>query len=149
MQNQPQTSMQDLVIRAKTACIDFTTLLTEENEALKNNQMDILEKKYKLKRQAAAKMEALLNEVQTSQGAIKQDRAATDELGELQVVINNYQQNARKNVLLLRAAHDATTSFLNLVKEAVSKHKPKVSTYGDQGHLEEKTSPTNLVDTSI
>lgn len=121
----------ETVTKALEACKALTGLLAEENKELKARNTKRIEEFYKEKRHLAVKMETLLKEVKTLPAEEKNSR----NMGELEVAINNYQTHARQNLLLLRAAHEATANFLTLVREAIERKKTKAETYSKEGQI--------------
>lgn len=143
------TQAVQLVTSVIESCEKFTTLLLEENEALKDRKLSEVEEKLKEKRHLAAKVEKLLSTLKASFTQVKNDQSATDKLSQLTTVVNNYQKAARKNTVLLQAAHTATSDFINLVRSAVESKKPKVQTYGETGNMRQTENTTKLIDKDI
>ena len=133
----------ELVMNAIATCDAFCEHLDYENDALENRDIDAVEQGTKTKRHLGAKLEGILKDVSARRDQIKSDTQAVKELQNLQAAIDHYQTKARKNVVLLSAAHEATAQFLNMVRQAVHKLKPKTSVYGQTGQVEEKTTSTN------
>lgn len=133
----------ELVMNAIATCDAFCEHLDFENKALENRDIDAVEEGTKTKRHLGAKLEGVLKDVKTQRDLIKADVQAVRELQNLQTAIDLYQTKARKNVVLLSAAHEATAQFLNMVRQAVIKLKPKATTYGQEGQLEQRSSGKN------
>lgn len=139
----------ELVNNTIESCEKFAVLLHEENALIQNRDIEGVEQKYKEKRHLAAKVEKLLSSVKESIQSIKADNDAMGRLGELQVCVDNYQSEARKNMVLLQAAHSATSDFLQLVRRAIDLKKPHAQTYGSSGSLNEQPTATTLVNKDI
>ena len=139
----------ELVSNTIESCEKFATLLQDENSNLKNRDIESVEKNIKEKRHLAAKVEKLLSTVKNSVLQIKSDKEALLKLPTLQISVDNYQTAARKNIILLQAAHSATNDFLNLVRRAIDVKKPKAETYGKTGNMNQHKSSTKLVSKNI
>lgn len=139
-QTMNQQTPYELVMSAIAACDAFCEHLDFENKALEARDIETVEEGTKTKRHLGAKLEGILKDVKEQRNFIKQDAQAVQELQNLQTAIDLYQNKARKNVMLLSAAHEATAQFLNMVRQAVSKLKPKTKTYGQTGQIEERSS---------
>lgn len=128
----------------------LTNVMVGENELLANHKRgEEFEEIIKEKRALAAKVEKLLSDVKAQKQSIREDISARNKLPELEVVIQDYQTTARKNVLLLRAAHQATADVLNIFRRAVDKVKPKAETYNKDGQLSSGASAGSLVTKSV
>lgn len=150
MENTQQAQMTPalLVKQAIATCHAFSEHLDFENKALEERDIAAIEDATKTKRHLGAKLETLLKDVRASKDDIRRDANAVADLQNLQVAIDAYQIKARKNVLMLSAAHEATAQFLNVVRQAVIKLRPKVTTYGQTGYVQESTAsaqPSSLV----
>lgn len=139
----------ELVNNTIESCEKFAFLLHEENTLLKERNIDAVEQKVKEKRHLAAKVEKLLSTIKSSVHLIKSDPTALDRLPELQVCVDNYQTAARKNMVLLQAAHTATSDFLQLVRNAIDMKKPRAQTYGNTGTMNTTPASTSLVNKDI
>lgn len=150
MQQAQTTNPHDLVKQAIATCNAFCEHLDFENKALEEQDIATVEEATKTKRHLGAKLETLLKDVRTEREAIKANAGAMTELQNLQVAIDNYQSKARKNVVMLSAAHEATAQFLGMVRQAVMKLKPKATTYGKQGEMTDHgVGSTSLLNKNI
>lgn len=129
---------------------DLVDVMHTENELLSSHQRgDVFEDVIKEKRALAAKVEKLLSEIKQNRADIQADISAKQKLPELEVVIDTYQTTARKNVLMLQAAHQTTLDVINIFRRAVDKVKPKSETYNRQGELSSGASAGSLVTKSV
>ena len=151
MNPQPNTPMpHELVAQTIMACKNLSGLLEGENEAIKRREVSQVEKNLKDKERQIAKLDKLLRDVRECRENIRTNVQANAMLPELQDSFNAYQSNARQNMLLLKAAHDATTDFLGLVQQAVKAVQPANKTYSKEGCMEEKAlGSTSIINKSI
>lgn len=152
MQNTNETQMTPalLVKQAIATCHAFSEHLDFENQALEARDIETIEDATKTKRHLGAKLETLLRDIKMQKEAIRLDTAAFTDLQNLQLAIDAYQVKARKNVVMLSAAHEATAQFLGMVRQAVIRLKPKVTTYGNAGQVQENSSgSTSLLNKEV
>ena len=136
---------QQLIDNALEHCQAFTAILREENEALTTKKLDALEDPTKRKRHVAVKLEVAMTQVQENKDILSTSGAVTQKMQQLQVFLSDYKEQARKNVVLLKASHEATTQFIQMVRSAVTAHKPQPKTYGNNGQMQDNSGSTNLV----
>lgn len=122
---------------------------TENVMLMKHKRGEAYDDILKQKRALAAKVERLLTDIRANKESIKKDIDAQGTLPELDVVMNTYQTTARKNLILLKAAHQTTADMLNLFKRAVDKIKPKPKTYTKEGSIVQGASSGSLVSKDV
>ena len=142
-------SLQTIVDTALEHCLAFIKLLQEENEALSAKKMSNIDELTKQKRHLAAKLEVSMKNVQAHKAQLMQTGSVSLKMEQLTVYLDMYKQHARKNLVLLKASHEATTQFIDMVRKAVSMHKPQAKTYGNTGAMQENANTTNLVIKSV
>jgi flagellar biosynthesis/type III secretory pathway chaperone len=145
----PAPTLQEIVDTAIAHCASFTELLKEENEALSTKNTSILEELTKQKRHLAAKLEVAMGNIQRNKNLLMQSTTVSISMQKLQVYIDVYKEQARKNMVLLKASHEATTQFIDMVRRAVSAQKPQAKTYGNNGQMTDNTSNTSIFNKSI
>ena len=122
---------------------------TENDLLTTHTRGEAFEEIIKQKRALSAKVEKLLSDMKKRKAEIKETLASNPQMQELEVVINDYQTTARKNVILLQAAHQTTTDVLNIFRRAVESVKPKAETYDKQGKLSSGASTGTLITKSV
>lgn len=123
--------------KAVTLCQELVDLLTAENSHIRAHDMAAIET-------AVARKEALVEEFQVALKAIKDDLTAIKTNpafaplhAKLKDLLIAYNEVARRNVVLLQAAHTSATSFINIVRQAITPPAPQV--YGKDGQMREST----------
>jgi hypothetical protein len=128
-----------LLTATKLALIDLTDLLLQENEDLRARKLDRVTTNVKRKNELAGNVEALLLDVKALQE--KGETLERNQVNQLQNALDEYQTHARQNMLLLKAAHEATADFLLLVKQTLDAKQGTTKTYGSQGHMTTQENP--------
>lgn len=121
--------------QAITLCQELVSLLEAENAHIRaNNTAAVAE--------ATARKETLMIAFQDALKLIKKDLAAIKAHpsyaslhGQLKDLLLRYNEVARRNVVLLQAAHTSASSFINIVRQAMQPPAPQV--YGKDGNLRE------------
>lgn len=133
---------------ARTAAL--VEVMEQENQLLKTHERgEAFEAIIKEKRLIGAKVEKLLSEVKRHKDVLKGNEAAAARLPELQVVVDKYQTTARKNVVLLQAAHQTTMDVINIFRKAVERVKPKAETYTKDGKMSSGDAAGTLITKSV
>lgn len=141
----------NIIEQVKNHCADMMRLLSEENTALKNKDISRVEKLTQEKDKLSARIEGLLAEVKgwaqyatdEAKQELKNQTASVDHM------MTEMNQLAQKNLALLEANHTATRTFLSVLRDAVSKNRPRAETYGKQGTLEEDKNSHSLMTKSV
>lgn len=129
-----------LLSAARLALIDLTDLLLQENEDLRARKIDRVTTNVKRKNEMANRVEQLLGEIKTMQ--TRGEKFDAPQANQLQAALDEYQTHARQNMLLIKAAHEATADFLLLVKQTIDSKQGTAKTYGQQGEMSESAPAT-------
>ncbi len=139
-----------LVEETKKTMATLESLLAEENAALKEHQFEKVGELLESKKNMSDRLHKLLHEVKSQAHIIKSNPESRGLLPELEASWGTYEKSMRRNEMLLRAAHQSTTNFLDCVRDAINKNRPAAKTYGNSGQVEEKAQATScLINTSI
>lgn len=141
----------NIIEQVKEACGRMMELLAQENGALQSKQMERIEPLTKEKAILSQQIEGLLAEVK-GWAEYASDEAKTELKNHTRAVdsmMTEMNVLAQKNLALLEANHTATRTFLDVVRQAVSKGTPKAETYGKQGKIEEDKSSQSLMTRSV
>lgn len=140
---------QQTVQQVTEATRELSNLLIEENEALRSKQVKQIEPLLKRKKRAAFQLEKTLQTLKQTQG-LQNDQSIKTEFASLQRAMQDYHALARKNLLLLKAEHEATADFLDMIRVAAEKKKSTANVYGQDGAMESrKGNQTSLLNKNI
>lgn len=132
MENNLKQTLQE----CNTVCAELSLLLKEENESLQNKRdIKIIDANLKEKKQLTLKLEKCINIIKTNFEAIRTNAEMLKDLSVFKRLIDGYKQLVSKNMLLLRAAHSATSIILESIHKQTQ--KPAIKTYTANGYGKE------------
>ncbi|MBI1363571.1 MAG: hypothetical protein GC134_06270 [Proteobacteria bacterium] len=134
-------------LREATAlCHELITVVNAETDAVRTRTMDKVPELAKRKERLTNALEEMLANVKPLLADTKAKAELAPLMTELRTAVGTYDHAARQNLLVLQAAHQATSIFLDSVRQAVA--KPKAETYGKKGVMTDKEENTSLINKS-
>lgn len=124
-----------LIDEAIAATDALKSFLVMENDFLAQRKMEEVEIGLKQKIRLARELEKRLGSLKERQEEVAGDTMAKNRLKALQEDLEIYRAEARKNALLLKAAHQTTADVLALVKQVAEAQAPKSGAYGNNGQV--------------
>jgi len=135
------------VQEAIALCHELLTTINAETDAVRSKKMDSVPDLAKRKDRLTTQLQNLLLQVKEYAAHPEAKAEAAPLLHELSTAMSSYDSAARQNLLVLQAAHQATSIFLDSVRQVVA--KPKPNTYGKEGAIKEKAENTSLINKSF
>lgn len=114
-------------------CQELVDLFTTENEQIRKRDLKAIEATVSRKDSLAEDFQNALKAVKADLAAIKSNPAFTDLHQKLKNLLISYNEAARRNVVLLQAAHTSATGFIKIVRQAMQ--PPAAKTYGKDGQM--------------
>lgn len=146
---QPGSSKQATIMDARTTCRELLALLIEENHGLARHDVKLIDAGIQNKRRLTLRLEQLLAELKQSGSLWKADPASRTQAALLAEEIAEFQNMARENATMLRAAHQLRADLILAIRDTVDASQPRVQTYGANGALSQTEGATRLVSRSI
>lgn len=137
------------ILAARKTCRELLVLLMEENNGLARHDVKVIDERLSHKKRLTLRLESMLAELKQNGSLWKADASARQQSVLLAEEIAEFQNLARENTLLLKAAHQLRADLLLAIRDTVDAHQPRVQTYGSGGTMNAASSETRLVTTSI
>jgi hypothetical protein len=141
----PKQSLQE----AAALCRQLKDLVAGENDALEKRKLSMVEDNIKQKTHLTLKLESLLNRARTQRSLLQEDSAARAAARDVQAEMADFQSLARKNMLLLKAAHQTRADTLQMIRQALNEKNPRVETYNAEGKVGTKGKEASLVNKAV
>lgn len=139
----------DFVQRARSLCLELGDAMHEENTMLHSRKLEKLDDVLMRKKRLAAKLEKALADIKTNREVVKADSrsAATTQL--LEQEMQAFQTLARKNLIMLQAAHQMRGDFLDMVRKAITEKQAINKGYTKAGQSNVPSSNVPLINKQI
>lgn len=147
-QTNPETPVGDLAA-ARTTCRELLALLVEENHGLTKQDIKLIEERTQHKRRLTLRLEQLLSELKQSGNLWKSNPAARYQATLLAEEIAQFQDLARENAMMLKAAHQLRADLIIAIRDTVDSTQPRAQVYGANGNMQPADNATRLVARSI
>lgn len=144
----PRTPINPL-LEATQLTAQLKDLLTDENEALRTRKIDLVGEKLKDKSRLAIKLERVLKDAKEQKDTLKTQAAFSQNAKTLQMEMDTFSHLARKNVLLLKSAHQVRHDTLNVIRQALHANRPQTEVYNNTGAVQKGENTTNLLDRTV
>ena len=148
-QQQPGHTPHHTLAETAMICKEITSLVDAENDALTNRNIQFVEENLKDKSRLALKLEKMLKDLKSSKDSIKGDPAARDALKSIQMDMDSFQNTAKKNLLLLKTAHQTRADTLQMIRHIVDANRPQAETYNAYGKVEQGNANAGLINKRI
>ncbi|PIZ31615.1 MAG: hypothetical protein COY40_01530 [Alphaproteobacteria bacterium CG_4_10_14_0_8_um_filter_53_9] len=123
------------MIDARTTCRELAKLLLEENHALHKGGAAENEARLNLKKRLSVRLEKLVQDIKGQRDKWHTNALAARTANELAADIAVFTDLARKNELMLRAAHQIRADIVGVIRDAMDAQSPRVQTYGRSGTM--------------
>lgn len=141
---------QHLLHEAGITCDQLAELIATENAALEARDIQAIADGLKRKTKLAYQLEKTLHGIKTNKDAVLADARSAEQIRRLQQEMDHFQAISRKNMLMLKAAHQTRADFLMLVRDTLEQQRPKPDTYNQTGSMNAPTDTgTTLVKRSV
>ena len=148
-QAHPQNLPQNPLVEATDITAQLKVLLADENDALRTRKIDLVGEKLKDKNRLAVKLERVLKDAKLQQETLRQQTAFSQQTKALQQEMDDFQHLARKNVLLLKSAHQVRHDTLSMIRQALHDTRPQTEVYNKEGGVNKGPNTTNLLDKTV
>jgi len=129
--------------QAVSLCQELVNMLNAENQLIRNHDTKGIEANTARKEALVDEFQVALKAIKTDLVAIKTNPALAPLHNKLKELLLAYNEAARRNVVLLQAAHTSSTSFINIVRQAITPPTPKV--YGKDGQMRESAGQSTPI----
>lgn len=121
--------------QAIALCQELVDLFATENEQIRKRDLKAIEATVVRKDNLAENFQKALAAVKKDIVAIKSNPAFAELHLKLKSLLISYNEAARRNVVLLQAAHTSATGFIKIVRQAMQ--PPAAKVYGKNGQMQE------------
>jgi hypothetical protein len=143
--NQAPSPATEKLLEARNTCRDLMALLAEENAGLLHADMAALEARLLHKKRLTLRLEQLLSDVKSGHESWRQDYAARAQAIKLEEEFRLFQDLARSNAQLLKAAHAVRADLVKAIRDTMDAETPKARLYGANGAVHSVDGHTRLV----
>jgi predicted protein tyrosine phosphatase len=133
------------VVEARQTCRELMSLLIEENAGIKTHDIALVDMNIQHKRRLTLRLEQMLVELKQSGSIWKADVAARQQATFLAEEIAQFQELARSNAMMLKAAHQMRADLIIAIRDTVDAAQPKAQLYGSNGTMSASNTPNRLV----
>ncbi len=137
------------ILAARKTCRELLALLVEENQALPKHDIALVEDRLVHKRRLTLRLEQMLSDIKQNGSLWKADASAQQQASHLAEEIAEFQNLARENAMMLKAAHQLRADLIMAIRDTVDAHQPRVQTYGASGTMNASNGETRILATSI
>lgn len=137
------------IISARETCRELLALLTEENTSLGKQDIKIVEARIQQKKRLTLRLEQSLEEIRRSAPAWKENASSKRHMVLFAEEMKLFQELARKNALLLKAAHQLRADLVIAIRDALDDAQPRAQLYNANGGLAAHDNATRLVARNI
>ncbi|MFZ2619644.1 MAG: hypothetical protein WAX89_02120, partial [Alphaproteobacteria bacterium] len=124
-------------------------VVMSDNAALGARDTKKVEENLKQKTRLALKLEKLLGDAKANKDVVKQDPDFHFTARALQAEIEEFEVAARKNMMLLKAAHQVRADTLQIIRHVINERQPKVDMYNARGTLASTGKEATLVNKAV
>ncbi|MDD9912618.1 MAG: hypothetical protein OXR68_01765 [Alphaproteobacteria bacterium] len=141
----PQECMAETV----AVCRQLGDLISSENKALDARDVKPVEANLKQKSRLAVKLEKLLSDMKAQKDTLKQHGDFKVMAQNIQKEMDGFQAAAKKNVLLLKTAHQTRADTLEMIRHAMDLQRPRTETYNKQGEVSKSNAGSSLINKAV
>lgn len=123
------------VVEARQTCRELVSLLVEENAGIKAQDVALVDTNLQHKRRLTLRLEQILAELKQTGSLWKSDVAARQQANFLAEEIAQFQELARTNAIMLRAAHQLRADLILAIRDTVDAAQPQAKLYGANGGI--------------
>lgn len=134
------------MLDARHTCRELAALLLEENTTISAaNGATHAEARLQLKKRLSIRLEKLVQDIKNQRSQWQGNSMAVHTAGQLAEEFSHFQQLARQNEVLLRAAHQIRADIVSVIRDTIDAQQPRVQTYGKSGNLNNSTSGVRVM----
>ena len=137
------------IMDARNTCRELLALLIEENKGLAKHDVSLVDASIQHKRRLTLRLEQILGELKQTGSLWKADTASRQQATLLAEEIAEFQNMARENAMMLKAAHQLRADIILAIRDTVDTNQPRAQTYGSNGSLNASDNASRLSTTSI
>lgn len=137
------------IAAARATCRELLALLIEENRGLTKHDIKLVDDRIQHKRRLTLRLEQILAELKQTGNLWKSDATSRTQATLLAEEIAEFQNLARENAMMLKAAHQLRADLILAIRDTVDAAQPRVQTYGANGALTQADNATRLVARNI
>lgn len=137
------------IMDARKTCRELLALLIEENTGLAKHDVSLVEASIQNKRRLTLRLEQILADIKRNGSLWKADAPSRQQANLLAEEIAEFQNMARENAMMLKAAHQLRADIILAIRDTVDAHQPQAQTYGSNGSLNTSETTSRLIATSI
>ncbi len=120
---------------ARATCRELLQLLVAENASLNKSSVTEVEARLQNKRRLTLRLEVLLKDLKARRQEWTSRKDAQEVALRLAEEVSVFQDMARKNMELLRAAHQLRADMVSMIRDTLEAQAPRVQTYGRYGSM--------------
>ena len=120
---------------ARATCRELLHLLAAENAGLNTSSVAEVETRLQSKRRLTLRLEVLLKDLKSRRAEWTARKDAQELALRLAEEVSAFQDMAKKNLELLRAAHQLRADMVGMIRDTLEAQAPRVQTYGRYGNL--------------
>jgi hypothetical protein len=137
------------IITARETCRELLALLNEENASLTKQDIKVVEARIAQKKMLTMRLEQSLENIKKNATVWKENPASKRHLVLFAEEMKLFQELARKNALLLKAAHQLRAELIIAIRDALDEAQPKAQLYTSSGNMTQHDNATRLVARNI
>lgn len=137
------------IITARETCRELLVLLNEENASLAKQDTKTVEARLQQKKMLTLRLEQNLAEVRQNAPQWKDNAASKRHMVLFAEEMKLFQDLAKKNALLLKAAHQLRADLIIAIRDALDDAQPKAQLYTANGTMSAQDGATRLVARTI
>lgn len=134
-----------LLNEARTVCRELLVILTEENAGMSKHDVSFIEARLQAKKRLTLHLEQLLRQIKEKAPLWQSDKQAQIASFHLAEEIKHFQDLARTNAQMLKAAHQIRADLLITIRGAVEASTPSAKLYTSSGYMTTTGAETRLV----
>lgn len=120
---------------ARATCRELLQLLMAENASLGKNSVEEVETRLQTKRRLTLRLEVVMKDLKTRRHEWTGRKDAQEVALRLAEEVSVFQDMARKNLELLKAAHQLRADMVSMIRDTLEAQAPRVQTYGPYGTM--------------
>ena len=137
------------IAAARNTCRELLILLVEENHGIAKHDVKMVDDRIQHKRRLTLRLEQILAELKQSGNLWKSDASSRTQAALLAEEIAEFQNLARENAMMLKAAHQLRADLILAIRDTVDATQPRAQTYGANGSMNSADNATRLVARNI
>ncbi len=143
--NTPPSPATEKLLEARATCRELMALLAEENAGMAHADIAALDARLLHKKRLTLRLEQLLGDVKTQRDTWREDYAARAQAIKLEEEFRTFQDLARNNAQILKAAHTVRAELVVAIRDAMDAEAPKARLYGANGMMHAVDGNTRLM----